>query len=210
MKNLEVRLDSKGNLAVVCNKMFKRELKRLLQDISDDARMLVLANNNRTGALRRSIKPGPIKNVNQYSITGTVTAGSRLAPYAFYVHNGFGQAANGGEKHIIKPTGGRKTLMWLGKERIKVRKVTHGKTLGTRRFGKPGQRRGYKEHFVGYDTVETSNFQKVFPRWVEHPGYKGHPFLWRAAAKNVDQNLGKVKLPSGGPRPSPRVSSTRR
>lgn len=197
MKNLEVKINKKGDLVAQCDPMFRRELKQVLKDISEDARYLVRRDHERSGRLRRSIKPGPVKKINQYRIGGTVTAGSRLAPYAEYIHDGFGQAGRGGAKHIIKPRH-KKTLMWLGKEFAKDRVVTHGKTLGSRRFGKPGQRRGYKEHFVGYEYNETYNFQKVFPRWVEHPGYKGDKFLNAAAASVVDKRLGKVKLPRRG------------
>lgn len=192
MDNLEVKLDSNGQIAFRCRPIFRKELKKLLKNVSDDARMLVQANNTRTGALRRSIKPGPIKGVNQYRITGTVTAGSRLAPYAKYVHDGT-------KRHIIKPRH-KKTLMWLGKEFAKDRVVTRGKTLGSRRFGKPGEKRGYRDFTVSYEYNETNNFQKVFPRWVDHPGYRGHPFLWRAAAKNVTRRGGKVSLPQGSGR----------
>lgn len=100
--SLTMQLDDDGQLMIKCAPMFKRELRKILREIEEGARRRVLRQHEKTGKLRRSIHARPVKQAGPHRISGSVTAGSRLAPYARYVHDGT-------TVHEITPRPGRRS-----------------------------------------------------------------------------------------------------
>lgn len=180
--SLSVDVDNEGKLQIKCRPMFRRELKRYLRDISMVARELVdkrhstpMPNYVHTGRLKRSIHPGPIKDLNGSRISGTVTAGSRLAKYARFVHEGT-------LPHLITAKPGKYlAFKWAGRtfERESI-------TWST-------DRRGIKRGTRTTETVELAD-RDVAVKQVKHPGYRGDRFLNQAAAIVVGAHGGKVNL----------------
>jgi hypothetical protein len=191
-EKLTVEVDDDRQLMIKCHPDFKRELGKLLKEIKEDARQHVHRHHHITGALERSIQVGPIKTTaGGQRLVGTVKAGSRLAPYAWYVHEGAkphrmpkeGDSMGKGSMRFWMPEKPSRTYTVKARQayyaagprggKIKLfRDVTKTVTVG----GGPG---------VG-DTKR-----------VNHPGYKGDPFLNRAAIRAVRKYGGARKQSDG-------------
>lgn len=187
---LEVNLDSEGRLLVKANPLFARELRKVLRDVESTARQLVGATHTKTGRLRRSIHAQPLKTIaGGKRITGTVSAGSRLAPYARYVHEG-------SRAHVIKA---RKAdaLSFHGKYTLITRYVSVRTNIRKQvvdyRTGLPKTINAAQTQFQKRTSVGPPG--RVTVRKVNHPGYGGDPFLNKAARVVVLRYGGRANMP---------------
>lgn len=121
-----VEVDSSGQIMVKARAGLERELGKALRDIAEMAREIVRAAHDKTGRLRRSIQPyrgrsANVRMVGPTTIAGTVSAGSRLAPYARFVHEGT-------RPHMIRPRKPGGSLSFVGAGRY-GRKTFTRKTM---------------------------------------------------------------------------------
>lgn len=118
-RDLEVDIDSEGQIDIKTRPMFERELRKMLREVKDEARKIVAVEHSHpprrdprmtrgedprksgnTGRMLSSIQVGGIKKVHAHRISGSVTAGSSRAPYTRYVHEGTRQHGQG--RYMIK------------------------------------------------------------------------------------------------------------
>jgi hypothetical protein len=206
---LSVDLDADGQIRIKCNPMFKRKLNEVLREIERRARADVRARHNRTGKLERSIHAQKQHKsiAGGKRITGTVTAGSRLAPYARYVHEGT-------NPHIIMAKPGKVlAFIWKGrvsKGRLKrmstaapvgaLAAAARGRTRNSTRGGvKSAAQIGVQEG-DRYNAGVPINDRRVVVKMVHHPGNEADRFLNAAAAQTVAGFGGSINLPRGLPR----------
>lgn len=208
--SLTMQLDDDGKLMIKCAPMFKRELRKILREIEDEARELVRRNHGapdkdgtkRTGRLRRSIHAGDITQVHPRRISGTVSAGSRLAPYARYVHEG----TKPGVRTVRRPGSyfafewhgrtGRVMETWAGEGLDEsVVKGSRGVKVVPLTYTR-GPLKGQQKTYSGWTTGPIKN-KKVAVKSINHPGYKGDKFLNAAAIKVVRRYGGTVKRRDG-------------
>lgn len=192
---LSMQLDSEGRLMIKCGKMFKRELAKVLREIEQDARKIVLIKHSNpnysanTGRLRRSIHAQPIKRVHSTRIQGSVSAGSRLAPYARYVHDGTNQNGQG-DPYPITARPGKMLRFWMpsvGTKTTTVEKITRGPV-----------RRGTRPLIRTVETVTKDLGPGIgYRKTVMHPGIKGSRFLTNAAVGVIRRYGGTVKARDG-------------
>ncbi len=216
--SLSTQLDEYGQFSVKCSPLFRRELRKMLKSIERVSRRIVAKDHRkysgggprgprRKGSLMRSIHAQPIKDLpGGRRISGTVTAGSRIAPYARYVHEGT-------EPHPIqakkanalsfdwKYRRGRivtyETHTFNGIEDAKthMRKSNNRKaTLSS--YRKEDGMWGYRTTKARWGVGDIRGRSVVVP-YVDHPGQDGNPFLNRAAAVMVAKYGGRVMIPPG-------------
>lgn len=208
--SLSVEVDNDGELQIKCRPMFDRELRKILREIKDYAREIVRREHSHkpkrvprmrraddprhsggTGKLRRSIQVGAIRGINQHRIAGTVSAGSRLAPYARYVHEGT-------LPHVIRARAGG-ALAFVHTGRTSTRRVV----TGSRRVGEDVNTKGkwHLEPVFGKSSKPLTDRLVLvpYPDTVNHPGYHGDRFLNAAAAIVIGGRYGgRVNLPRRG------------
>jgi len=197
--SLEVHLDSDEQIRIKTKPMFVRELRKILREIKDSAREDVVRRHFRTGRLMSSIQ-AQVSDISTEAggrrISGTVSAGSRLARYAWYVHEGT-------RPHIIRAKPGG-VLAFVGHSPI-MRQVKVGRRLVVKgvKFQKGGKTfQGHSAYDDVYEAQSVAGVErKVVVKEVHHPGYRGDRFLNVAAAKVVSRYGGRVNLPrrSGTP-----------
>ena len=235
-RSVEVDVDNDGKFFVKCHPMFSKELAKALREIADEARSLIrrrhenppahVRGRRSTGNLRRSVQPykgraAVIKQVGPTTIAGTVTAGSRRAPYARYVHEGT-------RRHIItprKPGGalsfvsatrhGRKTFKRVQRELLSVAEIDAIFDTGNvdeynaayaRRMRRLRDWKSGRQSFMrpsDLDTKLTESRQAYNPYTVvvdkvNHPGNRRSRFLVVAAHQVVAKRYGgRFNLPGG-------------
>jgi len=166
---------NKTKLKVVARRELGDELESILDRIARQAKVIVERPGNhpysKTGRMRESIGTTPIKGVNQYSVTGSVTAGGDLAPYAVYVHEGT-------RPHVIKarpenPTGMLR-FYWVKRGTYVTEELRRVTVVGDT---------GKKSEVEALYSVEKPYAPRLFigPK-VNHPGQRRpKPFLIKAA-----------------------------
>lgn len=170
-----IRIDiDDRKLYIVAKKGMRPQLARILDRIVLQAKAITSRRTNhpysKTGNLTRSIERTPIRDVNQHSVKGSVTAGGPIAPYARFVHEGT-------RPHIIRarpenPTG---MLRFYWVRRGDFTKALHHDAAG--RFT-TADRAMKTVHFTGGYSENGSLF--IGPS-VRHPGSRPKPFLLKAA-----------------------------
>lgn len=214
---LSMQLDEDGQLMIKCHPMFDRELRKVLREIKADARHIVRLRHSgggkigdpRTGNLRRSIQTGPVRRVHPTRISGTVTAGSRLAPYARFVHEG----TKPGVRTVKRP-GAYFRFLWQHRTgNVRVPYLGEGvdedllKRTGQLRViplvYKQGRRKGQRKVYYEWEKGDLRD-KNVLVKSINHPGYKGDPFLNNAAVGVLRRYGGTIKrrdgsiIPRGG------------
>ena len=191
--SLMVQVDDDGKLMVKCSPIFRRELNKILREIKEEARDIVKRNHSkpdrdgrkRTGALRRSIQVGDIKTTaGGQRLVGTVTAGSRLAKYAWYVHQG----TDPGRRTVKNPSRFF-YFKWAGKFKTSEVSTEVMQIM-------PNARRGAVPVLVQEKSTKRS---QVYTRTksVNHPGNEADKFLNKAAIKVVRRYGGARKQRDG-------------
>lgn len=177
--SLDVDIDRDGQLAVKVRPMFRRELNKILREIKEEARQDVQRRHFRTGKLMRSIQVGKIKKVaGGQRISGTVTAGSSRAPYAYYVHEG------SNAKLIVAKPGKVFAFPWTGRTgRVAVTRV------GRNRHGRTVTRTRWERGPISDKDVVVDQYKR--------PAIRRDRFLNVAAAKTVAKYGGRISLPRG-------------
>lgn len=194
--SLTTQLDEYDQFSVKCSPLFRRELRKMLNSIERTARRIVdrehrrYSNKNGKGKrLMRSIHAQPIRDLpGGRRISGTVTAGSRLAPYARYVHEGT-------EPHEITPKKAnalsfewkyrRGRVVVMNKEEITRRQAGRDQNAENGKYYRMKARWG----------VGPIADRSVVVEYVNHPGQDGNPFLNRAAAVMIAKYGGRVDIP---------------
>jgi hypothetical protein len=204
--SLEARLDKDDVLQIKCRPVFEKELKKYLKAIARTARRMVNEQHKEYSRrhifgysrLERSIHPSEIKKIHAHRIGGTVTAGSRLAPYARFVHEGT-------RPHRIDAKPPKNYLAFIWKNRVGrvVIKEQAYKLVNRDAIPIPGE-------FNTTWGIGKIADRRVVVDTVLHPGYRGDPFLNRAArvivkkvGGNINSNLpviGHGNIPFAGPR----------
>lgn len=184
---LTLQLDDDGQLMIQAGPLFKRELRKVLREIEEDARDIVRRRHGRpdrdgtprTGRLRRSIHAGQVRRITPTVLRGTVSAGSRLAPYARYVHEGSGP-------HPIRARRAKALRFWMPD--------TGGKAVEVIR---QGPARGGTRALIRSVEIVGGGPGVGYRRSVMHPGYKGDKFLNNAAVGVVRRYGGTVRRRDG-------------
>lgn len=176
--SLVLDFNSKDEMFIKTKPMFQRELRKVLREIEHSARFYVRRKHHVTGALERSIHAQTtlFNYAGGQRIGGIVTAGSRLAPYAWYVHDG-------ADPHVITAKKGG-MLVFYGK-RLRLRSRVR---VGKKATSIPG----IYDDVYGPGYVQDSKVSKIVVRSVNHPGNDGDPFLMKAAARVVVRHGGRV------------------
>lgn len=216
-KNLTLQLDSDRKLLIKAKPGFERELKRALKEIKTEARHSVRINHSKyskaedgkAGRLEKSIQVGEVFTKNR-RLHGTVTAGSRLAPYANCVHDG----TKAGIRRVRNPskafsfewkgrTGtGYATGQYGGIDVDSARDSADPRTGGAGDFRLAdfqyvrGKRKGEMKTFSERVPI-TLKPKKVMVKQVNHPGNKADPFLNNAAIKVIRKYGGARKQRDG-------------
>lgn len=207
---IQEHYDSDEMMFLKCHPMFERELRKALKKIENIARDDVRANHHKTGKLMRSIHAQPIKTLRGGKrVYGTVEAGSRLAPYAGFVHNGT-------RPHVIRGrNGGMLDFWWKGGRRgRKAVQVWEPLKRATDAIHNPRNPK-YRLHDTGRKTSRGDAImehqvlrnrwdhnaplgnRRVVVRKVNHPGYEGDPFLTRAMAIVAAEYAPGGRVPKG-------------
>lgn len=227
--NVEVHVDSSGQIFVKAHRDLAKELGKALREIADLAREIVKREHHRTGRMGRSIQPyrgrsAKIVQTGPTTISGTVTAGSRLAPYTRFVHEGSFphkiRARKPGGKLSFVGAGqqGRKTFTRTRLRRLNDEEWTnlefngtpeeynaavrrHNRRVADWKAGRNSWMRHRDADTTVDETTHTYKARRVVIDEVDHPGYRGHRFLNQAAAIVIARRYGGgVNLPARGAR----------
>lgn len=223
--HVDIDVDKDGQFFAKCHPMFSKELGKFLRDVADRARVLIREKHEKTGKLRRSVQPykgraAVVRQTSPTSISGTVTAGSRLAPYARAVHQG-------SRAHVIKAKPGR-SLSFVGagkngrktfrRERLRMlndqewadlenaaqgtsdeaawadlraaEKRYNRRVATYKRFGHMGYLRRRDADVTIEETEHFYKERRVVIDQVNHPGTKPSPFLLVALNQVYSRRFG--------------------
>jgi hypothetical protein len=189
-ESLTLEVDNQRQLMVKCHPMFRRELNKILREIKEEAREHVRRQHHITGALMRSIQVGDVKTVSGgQRLQGTVKAGSRLCRYAWYVHEGT-------DRHRMPREGesmGRGSMrFWMPERPSRSYTVSDNKWVNQNKIGAP------MRLIKSTKTITIGGGPGIGDtKRVNHPGYKGDPFLHKAAIRVVRKYGGARKQRDG-------------
>ena len=188
--SLELDIDRDGTIFVKTKPIFEKELRNLLKEIERAARFYVGRKHHKTGKLQRSIHAR--REIKKYAggkrIGGIVTAGGRNAPYAHYVHDGT-------RPHIIEAKPGK--FLWFKGNKVNRKRTVVGKRLVAKGMpidigGKIVMGQDAYDDVIG-PGLKTLDQERLFRvRKVNHPGYRGDPYLVNASIVVVRRHGGRV------------------
>ena len=216
-KNLTLQLVSDQKLLVKAKPGFEREVRRALNEIKTEARHSVRINHSKyssakagnAGPLEKSIQISKVVLKNR-RLHGTVTAGSRLAPYANCVHDGTkpgirrvrnprrafsfvwtGRTGTGYQTRQLSPSDAdvedyRNWVWWSRAGDFKLSDYKYSR----------GPRKGQFKSVTEKVEIDLKD-KKVMVKQVNHPGNKADPFLNNAAIKVIRKYGGRRKQRDG-------------
>jgi hypothetical protein len=220
-RNIDIDIDSEQVIQLKCDPMFRAELEEAIREMARVARVIVtkdhesakkiIANRGKavgprrgTGNMRKSIQPyagrsarGQVHRVGPATLVGTISAGSRRAPYTEFVHEGtfphMIRARPGGVLSFYGSNPGTYTisrrslipeaLLTPAGQKARARRIKLG--------GRSRMRLNDPDTFTG-DQTFTRASRAVVVTEVDHPGYRGNKFLNKAVGIVMAKRYGKA------------------